>query len=145
MPYIKRFLPLVLMLTLISCNHDSENKTNQSNFNTLNISNNQDIFGTWSMCATYGNGTMVQFNTCPTIVFKNTGTGFIERNSIISENFSWSLKEPHLKILYVNKGSDCTFPDTNYYADFSKKIDGVDLILKHNDQSYYLSKGVIKQ
>ena len=137
-------ITLLLIMAITSCNSDSENKTNPTGIVELNVSNNKNIFGTWSMCASYGNGTMVQFNTCPTIVFNKTGTGFVARNSIISENFTWTLKEPHLKILYINKGPDCTFPDTNYYADINKKIEGVDLILRHNDHSYYLSKGVIK-
>ncbi len=143
MLYLKRSF-LLLTLVIISCNAEPQNKTNQQPLNDPTISTNKNIFGTWSMCASYGKETMVQYNTCPIIIFKKTGTGVVERNSIILENFTWTLKELHLKILCNSISAGCTFPDTNYYADFNKRIDGVDLILRHNGQSYYLSKGVIK-
>lgn len=92
------------------------------------------------MCATSGNGMMVQMNVCKTVVFNNNGTGYVEHNSLISENFVWNLKNPGLKIFYSNNEINSTFADTSYYASFTKQKERIDLILTHNDQSYYLSK-----
>ena len=136
-----KLIKLLLGVLLISCNQDNSSKKTSNNFiNDSTISNTRDIFGHWTMCATSGNGVMIQGNTCKNIVFNNNGIGYIENNSLISENFNWTLKKPGMKIInYVGINSP-TFPDTFYYAFFTKSDSGIDLILSHNDNSYYLSK-----
>lgn len=129
------------MLALISCNQESsKSKSNQNNSKPLTITDNKDIFGSWSLCSRSGKGTMIQMNTCPLIVFKNNGRGFVQNNSTITENFDWVLNKRNMRIIYANKSANLTFPDTNYYADFNKNKDRIDLMLRHNDQYFYLSK-----
>ena len=126
---------------IVSCNQDTANtKTNQNNSIDLEISDNKDIFGGWSMCAISDNDMMIQMNTCKTIILKPNGTGYIENNSLIIETFEWTLKNLGLKIIYGNKPLNSTFPDTTYYTYFTKQKDRIDLILRHKGQSYYLSK-----
>jgi hypothetical protein len=129
------------LIMIFSCNQSATtSKTDQNNFKDLKISDNPDIFGAWTMCATSSNGMMIQMNTCKTIVFDNNGTGHIGNNSLFSENFTWTLKNPEIKITYSNNNPNVTFSDTLYYANFTTKDNRTDLILTHNDYSYYLSK-----
>ena len=45
---------------IVSCNQDTANtKTNQNNSIDLEISDNKDIFGGWSMCAISDNDMMI--------------------------------------------------------------------------------------
>lgn len=139
---MKALIVIPCMAISFSCNQNTSNQKNinQSNHVDLKISDNPDIFGIWTMCATSGIGIMIQMNTCNTVVFNSNGTGSIENNSVIAENFVWALKNPGMTITYKNNNSNFTFSDTFYYADFSKKDNRINLILTHNDYSYYLSK-----
>ncbi|MFM2326527.1 MAG: hypothetical protein RIR31_729, partial [Bacteroidota bacterium] len=126
---------------LVSCNQKSSNtKANQNNFTEATTTDNKDIFGTWTMCSSSDKDAMIQMNTCPIIVFKNNGRGFVQINLLITENFDWTLEKRSMKIIYANKNATLIFPDTNYYADFNKQKGRIDLMLRHNDNIYYLSK-----
>ena len=138
---MKTLLAIFCIMLLFSCNQDSSTpKVRNNNMGDLRISDNPDVFGTWTMCATSGNGIMIQWNTCKTIVFNNNGTGYGGTNSIITENFVWTLKNPGMRIVYYDNNSDRTFSDTFYYANFTKRDNRTDLILTNNDNSFYLSK-----
>jgi hypothetical protein len=138
---MKTAIVIFCLVLNFSCNQDaSTSKVSKNNSVDLKISDNPDIFGTWTMCATSGNGMMIQMNTCKTIVFNNNGTGHVGNSSLITENFVWTLKNPGMKIIYNNSNSDFTFSDTFYYANFTKRENRTDLILTHKDNSFYLSK-----
>ena len=138
---MKELLVLFSFLILYSCNSDqSHDRLLHVKSIETDISDNKDIFGTWTMCSSSSNGAMIQPNTCQTIVFNSNGTGYIENNAIATENFNWTLKMPGMKIHYPKNLAKQTFPDTTYYVDFSKRDNRIDLILRHNDNSYYLSK-----
>ena len=136
-----KLLSLFIGILLFSCNQEnSEIKISKSNSRDSTISDYKDIFGEWSMCTTSSNGMMIEMNTCKTIVFNNNGTGYIGNNSSIAENFTWTFKKPGMKIMNTAQNADPTFPDTFYYADFNNREGRIDLILKHNNNSFYLSK-----
>lgn len=78
-------------------------------------------------------------NVCPTIIFSSTGTGY-DGDPIFDKTFTWTLEQGQLKIIYNNKNSSRTFPDTTYFASFTKHSKGIDLLIQHNSQTYYLSK-----
>jgi hypothetical protein len=127
------------MITLFSCKSRTPDKqVSQVSFKDK-VSDNQNIFGKWTMCATSSNGTMIQMNVCPTIMFDSTGMGY-DGDAVFGKPFSWTLKERQLKIIYSNKNSSPTFPDTSYFVSFNKQPEGIDLIIQHNNESYYLSK-----
>jgi hypothetical protein len=139
----KKSMLLLFLFTqvLVSCNQKSSNtKANQNNFTEATTTDNKDIFGTWTMCSSSDKDAMIQMNTCPIIVFKNNGRGFVQINLLITENFDWTLEKRSMKIIYANKNATLIFPDTNYYADFNKQKGRIDLMLRHNDNIYYLSK-----
>ena len=138
---MKILISILLMFTIASCNQDtSNNKLKQSKYVELYISDNIEIYGRWIMCSTLSNGTMIQKNTCPSIIFETNGTGYIQNNSIITENFIWTMNKVSMKIIYHNQDSNSTFSDTNYYAAFYKQNAGLEFVLRHNDNFYYLSK-----
>jgi len=138
---MKTKIIIFCLLLNFSCSQDTSTpKVSDDNSVDLKISDNSDIFGVWTMCATSGNGMMIQMNTCKTIVFNRNGTGLVGNSSLITENFLWSLKNPGMKIIYSNNNHDITFSDTFYYASFTKRDNRTDLILTHKDNSFYLSK-----
>ena len=115
----------------------SSEKDNQLNSPNLKVTDNNEIIGNWTMCATSKNGLMTQMNICAIIAFNNNGTGHVERNSVVSETFAWKFKNSGL-IIYGNRNSE--FPDTFYYAKITERDNQLDLILNHYDNSYFLSK-----
>ena len=135
---MKSLLFILYLITVFSCNPESSSsKVEDINSTALKISDNADIYGNWTMCATSENGVMYQMNICAIIVFNKNGTGRVERNSIISETFTWKLKTPGL-VINSNKNSE--FTDTFYYATITKQDERIDLIFNHNDKKYYLYK-----
>ena len=141
------FISLILF-SISACNSQKSNTNiNLLNQKELKASDNTDIFGNWSMCSTSGDSETIQMNVCLEIIFKSNGTGLVGNNldainPLISENFIWTLEKKHLKILNINKKEESTFIDTNYYADFNKQKDRIELIMTHNKQSYYLVKSI---
>lgn len=126
---------------MLSCNQESsKTAVNQNNPTDSTVSGTKNIFGKWTMCSTYAEGMVTQFNVCPAVRFNNNGTGNLELNGGIAESFTWTLKTPGLKIFYNNPNPNLTFPDTFYYAGFNKTEEGIKLTLTHNDRSYYLSR-----
>ena len=96
---MKILLYLILTLTFISCNQGSANsKVSQNGVADIKTTDNKDIFDAWAMCSTVSNGTMIQMNVCPIIVFTNSGKGFVEMNSLITESFYWKLEKKNMKI-----------------------------------------------
>ncbi len=77
-------------------------------------------------------------NVCPTVTFSSTGLG--DDNNPVFNNFMWTLKKNQLKVIYKNKNLNQTFPDTTYFVYFTEEKDRLDLVIRHNDHSYYLSK-----
>jgi hypothetical protein len=135
----QQIFSLILTITLFSCKPQTSDKQfSQVSFKDK-VSDNQDLFGKWTMCATSGNGTMIQMNVCPTITFGSTGTGY-DGDPVFCKTFTWTLKKRQLKIMYSNKTSSETFPDTSYFVSFNKQSKGIDLIIEHDDHYFYLSK-----
>ncbi len=142
---MKLLFSLSLILIITACNQDSTNsKINKPSYLDLKISDNQEIFGSWTMCASLGNGTLNQTNVCPRIIFKSNGTGNVEKSEsrdnpfLSSESFVWNLEKNHLTILSQSKNS--TFSDTNYYVKFNKHEIEIDMTISHDDVSYYLKR-----
>ena len=127
------------ILAFISCNSNTpdQNKAVNTTPIDLRITDNMDILGNWSMCSTSSNGSMIQYNVCPTVAFRFDGTG-----SANTENFSWSFKKGNLNILYANKDSNITFPDTTYFGTINKQDNIMNLTIQQlkGDSKYYLSK-----
>ena len=101
---------------------------------------NSEILDSWAMCATSNNGIMNQMNSCATITFMKNGVGFVIKNTLIAESFSWSLQKASMKIIYKNNSANSTFQDTFYYASFYKEKNVLNLTLRHNDNFFYLSR-----
>ena len=122
----------MLAFTLISCN--------QNTTIFQKVSDNEDIFSSWAMCSSASNGILTQMNTCPIVTFTNNGMGYITSNTLITESFKWALKKKNMKITYSKQYSNTTFTDTNYYAEFTKEKDVINLLLRHHGNEYYLSR-----
>ena len=83
-----KLITFILLVAIISCNQDNSNvKAFSDNSADSSISDNTYIPGTWTMCATGGNGTMTTANVCPRIILIGNGTGYVEMNSEIREHF----------------------------------------------------------
>ena len=134
---MKKVFATLLILCFISCNQG----TSKSNiFSNLKVTDNKNILDSWAMCATSGRDGLIQMNACPIITFTDNGMGYVTINSIVKESFTWKLEKVNMEIIYKNQNINSTFTDTNYYAEFSKEKDIMNLSLRHNDSYYYLSK-----
>ncbi len=131
---------LFILLTFSYCNDGTSNNLSQPGPADFKISDNKDIFSSWVMCSSFSIGIMTQMNTCPIITFTNNGAGFITSNSLITESFKWRLEKKNMRIIYSKQYINTTFPDTNYYAEFSKQEDVINLVLRHKRNEYYLSR-----
>ncbi len=140
MQIIKPFLLLMIIFLVISCEEEPSKTKADIESSRRAISDNKDIFGSWTMCSTSDGYNMIQMNTCPIVRFNFNGTGSVEKNSLNVENFIWSLKSPGLIITYNDAPQNLTFADTFYYVSFDKRKDKFYLMLRHNEQSYYMSK-----
>ena len=128
------------LVTITSCNQNKSNKSSLTHLNDSDISDNNDIFGTWTMCAVSDSSTITQMNVCPTITFDSAGTGYVQKGIVITENFVWTLKKNDFKIETRNRISSPTFRDNRYYAYLTRQKDTTNLLLRHNNQSYYLTR-----
>jgi hypothetical protein len=141
---MKTIFLLTLSLLLYSCNQKTSSKDKElpDFLKDIYVTDNTDIIGSWTMCSTFGDGTMIQFNVCPTVSFFNNGTGYMGNESIPAEQFTWTLTKGALKILYKDKISNSTFSDTFYNAIITKQNDLQNLIISQtkNDNTFYLSK-----
>jgi len=132
------------LLLLISCNQlnpGDDKKIEKTQFK-INISDNLDIYGKWSMCSTFGNGVMTQFNVCPLVYFNSNGSGTVSKNSSTTEKFNWTLKKGILTIKNTIKFPNTTFSDSIYFASINKQNKNVDIVIHQlkNDYSYFLSR-----
>ncbi len=141
---MKTIFLLTLSFLLYSCNQKTPSKDKElpDFLKDIYVTDNTDIIGSWTMCSTFEDGMMIQFNVCPTVSFLNNGTGYIGNASIPAEQFTWTLKKGALKILYKDKISNSTFSDTFYNAIVAKLNDQQNLIISQtkNDDRFYLSK-----
>ena len=94
------------------------------------------------MCASYGNGTMEQFNVCPTISFLENGSGFVGNYAITTDRFSWTFENDKLSILPNGKALNPIFSDTFYFARITMEKNLSNLVINatKNDNQFYLSK-----
>ena len=136
-------LPFFLMV-FFSCNHDSpgDQILPRHNIKDIGASDKQEIFGEWSMCSIVSGGMMTQMNVCPKVDFKLDGMGSVDMNSVITENFIWTLKNNKLRITNGYRKPNSTFPDSSYFAYFVKNKHGLDLTLRQGDDEYYLSRSL---
>ncbi len=132
----------ICVLAIISCNENASRSEKEILLDSFKNTDNKNILGNWVMCSTSGNGIMTQLNVCPTISFKNDGTGSVANSSMLFENFNWSFKKGILTILYYGGSSAKTFEDTNYYAIIKKLNNEMDLTIREQkkDYSFYLSR-----
>ena len=131
-----KILITIITFIFISCNQTNSNShviISQKDSNILKISDNEDIFKIWTMCATSDSNVMTQMNVCSTIGFNRNGTGYVGNNSLALGNFSWTLKKSGIKIY-----NSSTFPDTTYYVNFINQNGLLHLTLTHKEMSYYL-------
>ncbi len=141
---MKNIFITFLGLTLFSCNQDtaSSEKKLPGNLKFVSSTDNVEILGNWTMCSTYGNGMMEQFNVCPTISFLANGSGFVGNSSLTTDRFSWTFEKGKLNIFTNDKTSVTTFSDTFYFARISTKNNLKKLVISatKNDIQFYLSK-----
>ena len=132
---MKQIFIILSIVLYVSCN---------SNSKEVSITNNKldhnEMLDSWAMCATSNNGIMNQMNVCPIITFMKNGTGYVVKNTIVTESFSWTLNKEQMEIIYKNNSANSTFPDTFFYASFNREKDIINLTLRHNDNFFYLSK-----
>ena len=131
---LKLILITLFTIVIISC---------KSNFKEVKIKEKvvySEIVSSWAMCATSSNGIMNQLNSCAIITFLNRGVGYVIKNTLITESFSWTLDKESLKIFNKNNSVNSTFPDTFYFANFNKEKNIINLTLRHYDNLFYLSR-----
>jgi hypothetical protein len=137
--FMRRLFTCILFTAFVSCDHgNSSINANANDSVDPEISDNKDIAGSWTMCATSSNGLAIQKNVCPTIIFIGNGSGYVEMGSEITEHFIWTLKKSILEVNYESKSSDQTFPDTTYIANFSRENGSRLLTLNHGSYQCYL-------
>ncbi len=141
---MKTIFLLLFIVTIISCKSDTtkNDKQNQALLADIKITDDTDIYGSWSMCSTSGNGSMTQYNVCPTVSFNHNGTGTVGNVSAILENFNWTLNKGVLTILFGRQSLQRTFPDTTYIAFIGKKNNNFNLTIRQQKlgYDYYLSR-----
>ena len=130
----------VAILTVCSCSFKDSDKSNSIELNQTNISDNQDIFGNWVMCATSDGKTMTQMNVCPIISFESSGTGYVKNGTIISNIFTWNLRRNRLEITEINDNSDPFFLQKTYNTIFQKLQNKINLQLQNDSVSLYLTR-----
>lgn len=133
---MKILITIITVIFFISCNQTNSSShitVSQKDSSILKISDNEDIFRIWTMCATSDSNVMTQMNVCSTIGFNRNGTGYVGNNSLALENFRWTLKNAGLKIY-----NSSIFPDTTYYANFINQNGLLHFTLTHKEMSYYL-------
>ena len=141
---MKNTIFLFISFLLLSCNQDSPSKDKELSADTKNISitDNIEILGSWTMCSSFGNGYMIQFNVCPTIAFLSNGSGMVGNSTISLNRFTWTFQKGKLSIYPSGKVSDATFCDTFYLAKVSgeKSIKSLIINSTKGDSHFYLSK-----
>jgi hypothetical protein len=141
---MKTIIASIFFLLLFSCNQPTSNndKILEEKSTNLYVSDNTEIIGSWTMCSSFGNGIMTQYNVCPTVSFLNNGTGYVGNSSILADHFRWTLKKRALNIYYKDMVSNSTFSDTFYNTIISKQNDRLYLVISQTkkDYAFYLSK-----
>jgi hypothetical protein len=134
---------LVFSFFIVSCQDTNEERELEIDKQLLNIrvSDNSEIFGTWTMCSMYSNLTSIQMNTCAEITFNSNGMEIL-KGSANTENFSWTLREGTLKILNIGSNSISTFRDTTYLAFFDsvENHETLTVSLLEKSFAYYLTR-----
>ncbi|MFT3935088.1 MAG: hypothetical protein QM726_15785 [Chitinophagaceae bacterium] len=131
---------IVTSLIIASCNQTNPSSRDHVTSNKTTINNTNKLQGTWSMCATSSGGLVTQMNVCPIIIFERGGNGYVKAGGIISESFNWSLEKDALKISPNTKLLSSTFTDKNYSVSFSEQKGRLDLIIRHDEDNFYLTQ-----
>lgn len=142
---MKELSLITIVLTLISCSFEStgDNKEKSKDIlKTIPITDNTEILGTWSMCSSFGNGTMMQMNDCPKISFNYNGIGTIQDEYSVKENFHWTFKDSILTIINIFPHLENTFSDTSYIIELTKKRGMCNLTITQRKlgYQYYLTR-----
>ena len=141
---MKTLLLSFLSLVLFSCNQDTSQNDNVLSGNLKNISftDNAEILGNWTMCSSFGNGIMTQFNVCPRVSFLANDSGFVGSSALSTERFSWTFEKGKLNIFPNGKASEATFSDTFYFARIKTENNLRNLVISStkNDSQLYLSR-----
>ncbi len=129
---------ILFFATIISCNSDPTkiDIQNQAVLAEIKITDNTNIYGSWSMCSISGKGTMTQYNVCPTVSFNYNGLGTVGNNSTILEIFNWKLKKGVLTIFYGEQNLQPTFPDTTYIAFIGKNKNQSNFTIRQQKLGY---------
>jgi len=144
---MKSIIFFILILVLISCNRGKNTNIefglNQTKVDTSNIDNNY-ILGHWTMCSTFGHGSMINYNVCPQILFSKAGTGVIIFSNK-TETFYWTLNKRKLTILNVAKNSENMFLNKTYMTFLKKEKNFLSLEIFDKDNSFNLSKSLFEK
>ena len=137
----KVLIPIILFFAC-NANGKNENDVSQTGHKIKSITDDSRIIGNWSMCASFGDGQMVQYNVCPTIIFNSNGTGSKTTPNSLPELFTWTLKNKQLKLLCKNPMPDDTFSDTIYIVIFEQNQNRTELEIFQKEKNYtlYLAK-----
>ena len=142
---MKNIIFFLLSFIIFSCNQNSpsKNKTLSSDTKNISFTDNIEIFCSWTMCSSFGDGNLIQYNVCPTISFLSNGFGMVGNSAISLDRFTWTFQKRKLSIYPSAKVSDATFSDTFYFAKISteKSIKTLLICSKNTDTQFYLSKG----
>jgi hypothetical protein len=141
---MKNIFASILCLLLFSCNQETStnDKKLTEKSNNLYVTDNTEIIGNWTMCATSWNGMMTQYNVCPNVSFLNNGKGYVGNAPFLAEHFNWTLKKGILNISYKDTISNSTFSEALHDITISKHNDRLDLVIRQtkNDNVFYLSR-----
>lgn len=141
---MKALSTVFLILMLASCNEGASLHVDvpSASLRRTDIYDNPVIVGSWTMCASLVNGTMIQYNVCPTVVFKSDGTGYIGNDYASDESFNWKLQKGHLSIIHEATTLHKTFSDTLYTVVIKPEGNRMNLTINQSqkDNSFYLSR-----
>ncbi len=132
---------IVFFVFFSSCKQTKDEPT-KSAIDAICCTDNKDIYGSWGMCATSSNNTMIQYNVCKTIHFNTNGTGNVGNETLALESFIWDLKKGVLKIVNNKMDANSLFLDTFYSTYFRQDSIGMSLMIssKKTRSTFYLGK-----
>ncbi|MBN9298208.1 MAG: hypothetical protein J0I41_14435 [Filimonas sp.] len=138
---MKSTLLLILCITLFlpGCkNHQVEPDT--ITIKPFILTEDASIIGDWKLCSiSYGDGTMLTFNVCPSVTFSTNGQGFAPPNKQAA--FTWSLQN---HVLYISPSYEYSpFTKGKYAIYFIKQEYAIPQSMELTNEAkttYYLSR-----
>jgi hypothetical protein len=105
------------------------------------VTDDNRIFGDWTLCSMVTKGSSIQMNVCPVIVFKEAGEGLVRKPGMI-EGFKWSLNGNKLSIKSSSNENESLFSDSLYSTMFKYDKGSYSLVLSavSTDETFYISR-----